>query len=71
MEEAKESQNDQKAKTDAMTVEIDRFRDKIDALFKQKDKLKDDFWKQKYDHEVQREYINYLNGLHSQQKRII
>lgn len=71
MEEAKEGQTDTKMKADAATSDIDAVVKKINEAFAAKDKLRDDFWHAKWDFEVQRDYIHYVNGLNSQQNRLI
>jgi len=63
MEAIKEGQNENKAKGDKVTVEIDACQAKINDLFAKKDRTRDAYFKARYDFECQRDFIYHVNGL--------
>ena len=70
MEAVKEGQNENKAKGDKVTVEIDACQAKIKDLFAKKDMTRDAYFKARYDFECQRDFIYHVNGLQSKKDAI-
>lgn len=70
MEAIKEGQNETKSKGDKVTLEIDACQAKINELFTDKDKTRDEYFKGRYDFEVQRDRIFYLNALQDKKDSI-
>jgi len=62
MEVMKEGQNDIKSKGDEITLHIDKTSANINEQFVKKDKLRDDYFHARYDYEVQRDFIYYVQS---------
>ena len=63
MEIVKEGQTDVKEQADRITEDIQKHSDKITELFKAKDTTRDEYYKGKYDFEVQRDLIYHVNQM--------
>lgn len=55
MEVIKESQSDVKEQADAITEDIEKHSDQITQLFQKKDSLRDEYWKARWDFDLQRD----------------
>ena len=71
MEVIKEGQNDVKTQGDKVTSQITTCQADITNAFAQKDKVRDNYFKSRYDFEVQRDLISHINWLQSQKDRIV
>lgn len=71
MEAIKEGQNENKAKGDKVTVEIDACQAQINDLFTKKDTTRDAYFKARYDFECQRDFIYHVNGLQAKKDAIV
>lgn len=60
MESIKEGQTDVKEQADKITADINALSEKITALFKKKDATRDEYYKAKFDYELQRDKIFHL-----------
>lgn len=63
MEVMKEGQNDVKTQGDKVTIQINKVSAEITATFAKKDVCKDEYYKAKYDYEVQRDYIHHCQTI--------
>ncbi len=70
MEVLKEGQNDVKTQGDKVTSQINKVSAEITATFAKKDVCKDEYYKAKYDYEVQRAYIQHCQTLQAAKDRI-
>lgn len=59
MEVLKEGQNDIKTQGDKVTSQINKVSAEITATFAKKDECKDQYYKAKFEYEVQRDYIHH------------
>ncbi len=70
MEVVKEGQTDVKEQADRITADIDKQQTRISELFAAKDAARDEYYKAKFDYEVQRDYIYHVNGLQARQEAL-
>ena len=71
MEEVKEGQTDIKEQADKVTEEINASKEKVAALYSQKDTAREDYWHKRYDYEIQKALIAHIEYLTNQKARYI
>jgi hypothetical protein len=63
LDEKKGEQNEKKDALDKSSEELDELTNKMNETYVEKDKVKDDFWKARFDHREQQDLIEYINWM--------
>lgn len=71
MENIKENQQDIRGETDKVSKDIEKLTQDISDLFDQKSQKREDYWKARYDFEIQKEEIQYIEWMIRQKERVI
>ena len=71
MEIIKEGQNDITSQLDKIKESLDELSAQISDHYANKDKIREAYYEQCWNHEVQRDRIQYLKDLHAQKERLI
>lgn len=71
METIKEQQQDTRGEADKITIEIDKISEDLSKLFEKKDEVREVYWKARFDFEVQKEEIMYIEWMMRQKDRVV
>lgn len=71
MENIKENQQDIRGETDKVSKDIEKLTQDISDLFDLKSQKREDYWKARYDFEIQKEEIQYIEWMTRQKERVI
>lgn len=63
MEVINTSNNGVREQADKKSLEIDAVQEKINKQFAEKDRVKDVYWKARYDYDLQRDLITHINEM--------
>lgn len=63
LDEKNEEKNEKKDALDKTSEELDEMSNKMNEIYAQKEKVKDEFWKAKFDYRAQQDLVEYINFL--------
>jgi uncharacterized coiled-coil DUF342 family protein len=71
MEDINTIKTDKNQQIDAVSDKINKVQEEISNGFSKKDELREQYFKNRYDYEIQRAEINHINWIKDQKERII
>lgn len=71
MESIRETQQDVKGEADKVSKDIDKLSQDLSDLFEQKDVKREEYWKARFDFEIQKEEIAHIEWMHRQKERVL